>query len=245
MISFITNSVEMLNRTYFAISLGNQAKTLAWATSSAIAMISGAPKEYLDIVQTIKTYSDDITRRTEENSEWLDIPPEGFPLLHATQLIGVWGALESFIGDVFKASLRYRPELLAGKDFEKVSLPVGLIAKGTDELYSTIYQRVLPPGSGQIGKLEGVLNMVGLGGPIDAGLKKNLHSAHQIRNLWAHNAGEVDAHFIEQCPHLDYEIGDIVEISVRRYEELNQAIINYVSLILDRIYNRGFDTVAS
>ncbi|MFI6363170.1 hypothetical protein ACIBG0_10520 [Nocardia sp. NPDC050630] len=240
-IAFITNSVDMLNRTYFAINLANNAKALAWGTSKAISAISDAPQEFLDLLQTLKSYSDEMAQQLEERAGWLELPSDGLPLLHATQLIGVWGALESFVGDVFKASIKYRRDLLEGKAFEKISLPVGLIAKRADDLYSTIYQRVLPPGSGQIGKLEDVLNMVGLGGPIDPDLRRNLLSAHQIRNVWAHNVGLVDAHFVEQCPYLGYEIGDVVELSADRFGELNQAILDYVTVILGRIHDRGFD----
>ncbi|MFD4401133.1 hypothetical protein ACFWPH_00060 [Nocardia sp. NPDC058499] len=239
-IAFITNSADMLNRTYFAINLGREAKVLAWATSTALGFISEAPQEYLDITNDIRKYSDSITQKIEENPEWLELTPDGIPILHATQLIGIWGSLESFVGDIFKASLKYRPELLDGKAFEKINLPVSLIARDSDELYSTIYQRVLPPGSGQIGKLEDVLNMVNLGGPIDANLKKELHSAHQIRNLWAHNAGIADGHFLEQCSYLGYRLGDTVEITADRYKSLTQAIVDYVSVILDRINKRGF-----
>ncbi|UGT63056.1 hypothetical protein [Nocardia asteroides] len=238
-INFITNSADMLNRTYYAIALGSKAKVLAEMTSKTLGYISDAPKEYLEVTEILREHCDALVADIEEKSHWLDLPPEGLPLLHATHLIGIWGALETFVGDLFKATLKYRPEVLEGKAFEKVSLPVSVIAAGGDELYSTIYQRVLPPGSGHIGKLEDALNKVGLGGPIDEKLKKDLQSAHQIRNVWAHNAGVVDGHFMSQCPYLGYSIGDAVELTADQYKLLTQAVVDYVTLILSRIGRRG------
>ncbi|MEV0544145.1 hypothetical protein [Nocardia salmonicida] len=239
-ITFITSSIEILNRTYFAFHVSQSAEHFFSATSRLLGAVDGAHPEFMSLAGQVKTQADVLIKNIEEKPSWLDVPEGGFSLLHATQLIGIWGALECFVGDVFKASLKFRPELLDGKPFEKISLPVSLVAKGSDELYSTVYQKVLPPGSGQIGKLEDVLNMVELGGPIDSELKRKLLSAHQIRNVWAHNSGVVDAHFMALCPYLGYKIGDIVNMTAAQYQSFAQAVIDYISLILARINDRGF-----
>ncbi|PSR65868.1 MULTISPECIES: hypothetical protein [Nocardia] len=245
-ISFISESLRFLNLSANGMLNTPNMITVMTASNSVFEKIldhAEMPDEFRELIEEVHRTAELLIARHEAPHLSADELEAGLPLIFATNLIGIWGALESFVGDVFKISLRYRPDLLAGSAFKGVNLPVSVLANPEDDaLYTAIYQKVLPPGTGAFEKFEDLLKDVDLRNiGVDPEVKKKLRAAHQIRNVWAHKSGIADSHFVTSCPYLPYKVGERVDLDQEAMGELAQAIVDYITLILQRLHKRFED----
>ncbi|MGV9742886.1 hypothetical protein [Nocardia farcinica] len=245
-IAYITHSVQFLNLSANGMLRAPQMVAVMSASNTLFEKIlehgelSDSVRELIEQVCEAADVLIARHRRDELPQEELEA---GLPLIFATNLIGIWGALESFVGDVFKITLRFNRQLLAEDGFKNVNLPVSLLADPEgDALYDAIYQKALPPGTGAFERFEDLFKRVNLRNiGVEDELKRKLRAAHQIRNVWAHNSGIADRHFVENCPYLPYKLGQRVDMSQETMQELSQAVIDYIALIMKRVNKKFAD----
>ena len=163
----------------------------------------------------------------------------GFPLVHAHSLMGLWGALESFVEDIFVAMLEAEPALLSSEAFRKIRIPASVIAPGMErERYRVVLTEATrlanaDLGSG-VGRFDRLLAMVGLDGAVPRPIRDAIYNAQQVRNVWAHRGGVADPRFLEKCPGWQYVEGDRVDLAPDRFLLLMHGVHMYGLVIVNR-----------
>jgi len=163
-----------------------------------------------------------------------------FPKLHAHSLLGLWGAFESMVEDLFIARLSDHPALLNSEAFERIKIPVSLIATASD---SELHRSILDATSRNLNEtrgagitpFEGILRMVNLAGSVPGIVRDAVFEAQQIRNVWAHRGGRADPHFQTSCPSLGFALGDVVALNAEQFNRLSGGLDMYGIIILNRI----------
>lgn len=148
----------------------------------------------------------------EENLKWVEWKAgvaqkeidAGFPTLHAHSLLGLWGALECLVEDIFRESIKALPELLAGEALSKIKLPVSVLY-GSEEERANLLLFELSRNLGAdkrlgVGQFEVILDPINLGGAVPHKIKDAVFDAQQTRHIWAHRGGIADATFVERRP---------------------------------------------
>ena len=162
-----------------------------------------------------------------------------YAFLHAQSLLGLWGALECLVEDLFMARLSDEPALLAEDSFRKIRLPVRLLASedATERFRALVTEMTRATDSDLaqgVGKFERLLEPVGLGGPTPRLIRDAVFNAQQVRNVWAHRAGIADQRFVERCPGLDEKVGERVDLDVEQFMALMHGIHMYGVVIVNR-----------
>lgn len=172
----------------------------------------------------------------------------GFPTLHAHSLLGLWGAFECFVEDLFVAMLEIDSSHLSGAAFSKVKLPVALLeASGHDRCRAILNEATRATDADLavgVSKFERLLRMVGLGGEVPNAIKSAVFQSQQIRNVWAHRGGVADERFVDRCPNLGYNVGEKVNMGAARFLPLMHGLHMYGVVIFNRYQaTRGRDPV--
>jgi hypothetical protein len=154
-------------------------------------------------------------------------------------LLGLWGAFECFVEDLFTAALEAQPDLLTSEAFSKVKLPVSMMVgvEERDRFQAVLTEVTRASGSDLaqgVAKFERILTPVGLGGMVPGRIKDSVYNAQQIRNVWAHRGGTADQRFLERCPHLGFEIGATVSLDAPTFLHLMHGLHMYARVILNR-----------
>lgn len=161
---------------------------------------------------------------------------DGFWMLHAHSLLGLWSAFETLIGDIFVSRIVENPSILEQEIFRKYKLPAALFAnRDIEEVSSALFELVCSNGNlgTAPGRYEYLLSAVGLGGTLPARVSKLIHRSQSIRNLCAHRGGVVDAKFLQ---HPDGNVlGARVNLSTREFLPLMHSMHMYSLIILNRL----------
>ena len=164
----------------------------------------------------------------------------GFATLHAHALLGLWGALECLVEDLFVAALRREPALLAGEAFIKIKLPVStLVAQDEEDRLRALLTEVGRWSGAEfaqgVTKFERILTSVGLHGPVPSAIRDAVYAAQKIRNVWAHRGGVADPKFVDACPHLGFAAGETVAMPTATFLHLMHGLHMYGFVISFRI----------
>jgi hypothetical protein len=163
----------------------------------------------------------------------------GFPTLHAHTLLGLCGAFESFIEDVVVARLVQEPSLLESEPFERLKVPVAMVAL-TDPLVRSrrIVQEASRATNADMGvgatRYERLLDLVSLSGLVPQRLRGALFQATEIRNVWAHRGGVADERFVDRCPDLGFQVGQKVNIEAKTFMPIMHGFHMYGVVIANR-----------
>jgi len=84
------------------------------------------------------------------------------------------------------------------------------------------------------GRYEDILKFVELDGAVPKIIKDHLYNAQLIRNVWAHSAGTADAKFVEKGPHLRWNQGDLVKLTLEETRDYLSAVLYYGMIITNR-----------
>ncbi len=126
-----------------------------------------------------------------------------FRLLHAHSVMAVWGCLENLVSDVVRTWLVRRPALLRADNLSGVKVSVAEFhVMSRAERVDYLLDRV-PASQGVAGgfpRMEEQLKLVSLDGAVDDSLRRQLIEAYQVRNLYAHCGGFIDAKAMRTCP---------------------------------------------
>lgn len=167
----------------------------------------------------------------------------GFPIVHAHSLLGLWGALECLVEDLFLATLESEPSILAEEPFRKIRLPVSmLLADSNAERLRAILSEATRASDADlalgVSRFERLLRMVHADGPVPSRVKDSMFQAQQIRNVWAHRGGYADARFVERCPQLGFSIGQRIDLNARRFLRYMHGFHMYGLVIMNRFLVR-------
>jgi len=77
--------------------------------------------------------------------------------------------------------------------------------------------------------------MFDLAGPTEASTSTKLFEMHQIRNVIIHRRSIADDRFVRHCAHLGYKRGDKVALTPKTVFEYVQAIVNYVTSLIQHL----------
>jgi hypothetical protein len=80
-----------------------------------------------------------------------------------------------------------------------------------------------------VGRFEGVLAPLGLGGPVDEGVRRALFELSEVRNVVVHRAGVVDRRFMEKCPWRSVSSNAMLHVSRADVALYQAAALWYVS----------------
>lgn len=182
---------------------------------------------------------EDIEERRKEAAFAQTQIDQGFPLLYALAVVGVWGGLEALVEDLAAHWMERHPGVKKSEPVAKIKIPLGEYEALDPSERGQFLVRQLQNGSGAdktgLSGFETVLSAVGLGGPIDSDVSKSLYEMHHVRNLIVHRAAIADRRFIEACPWKNLAIGDDVRVSPIEYMGYTTMVIRCVTILTKRV----------
>ncbi|MBI4935709.1 MAG: hypothetical protein HY828_17645 [Actinobacteria bacterium] len=159
----------------------------------------------------------------------------GYPIVHSSMLMVLWSLLETFIEDLVVASIVANPASVGADAFRRVRVPAATLLESPDDAAKTLlseWRRELKsPLEQGVTRFEPLLELAGLSGPVPARVRKAIFDAQQVRNVWAHRAGNADQRFIDKCPGFGLAVGDRVALAMDEFGRLMHGMHMYVTLI--------------
>jgi hypothetical protein len=200
---------------------------------------SAAPSEHRrDLRNELR---DEMQSRAVKAAAEIDL---GFPRLHAHSLMGLWGALTTFVDDAAAAVLLQNPTLVEAEHIRTVASRMGLQptraspqAEYRDLLRHAFngkaYRRWIEDNNLQGEDVfEKKLRLVNLNGVTPFAVARDLRIARRVRNIWAHRGGMVDDDLSSLLP--QWLPGERAYIDPGLSNRLDQAMFVYAQVILAR-----------
>lgn len=161
----------------------------------------------------------------------------GFPTLHAHALLGLWGAFERLVEDIFVALIATRPDMLEGERFTKVKLPMrAALSSGEERANAVLYEvtrNAAAPKKLGVNQFEDLLAYVSLSGVVPENVKDSVFVAQQVRHVWAHRGGTADAQFVERCPDRA-KVGEKLMMGMAEFSRYMHGLHMYGWIIMSR-----------
>ncbi|WP_394553125.1 hypothetical protein ACDF64_02025 [Agromyces sp. MMS24-JH15] len=164
----------------------------------------------------------------------------GFPLLYAHNLVGLWGAFEACIGAIGASWLAASTPGDWGDALSNLRIRIGEWmaveeSARSEWLMDQIERAVSSDLKAGVGQFESVLTAIGLGGAADSNVTTTLFYAKAMRNVVAHQGGRADNVFVDRCGRLNVEVGQRLQISREQITAIHTAMVLYSESVLDRI----------
>ncbi|MCX6844264.1 MAG: hypothetical protein NTX53_18540 [candidate division WOR-3 bacterium] len=172
------------------------------------------------------------------------------PYLTQVTLVSLWSALECAADDLSVALIRYDPactsdwphsERLFPKPRARLSkILSGLdLSRASDEELTVIVKDLRSALSKEnntiVGRFEDALVLAGLDGQLSEEIRRDLVELYQVRNLFAHNAGVVDAEFLRKCPWVQALEGTPLMLKQGDFSRYSGAVTSYSKTLFERI----------
>lgn len=183
-------------------------------------------------------------QRVEDARRWTSAAQaeidSDFALSNGHSLMGAWGALEAMVEDVCGLWALHTQAIHSNLAFARIKVNavdfLGLSPAEQVELLLDELRRIKgTEHKAGVTQFESVLDDIGLGGPVDEGIKNSLYYAQQLRHLIAHRAGIADKRFVEACPNLGYVVGSKVMVSTDQFFDIVDAMQGYAVVLADRV----------
>ena len=157
----------------------------------------------------------------------------GFPYLFSLAAIKIWTLLECLVDDIVLECLKDLPRCTNIDLIRSLKGPlVEFINAAPDDQAEYLANELklavranLSPG---VGRFENVLNPVGMGGPVDDGVRRVLLEIGEVRNIFVHRNGIADRRFVNACPWLKVKLGEPVNLSHEDFHLYHIAATSYV-----------------
>jgi hypothetical protein len=138
--------------------------------------------------------------------------PLGFPYLWYLASVRLWTILEVAVDDIVLEMLQHPDLLPTDSVLEKLEGPLLSFLQGTaedraDHLLTLLKEKLRASFRPGVGRLEVLLEPVGLGGPCHEKVRRTLLELSQVRHLVVHKNGLVDRRFRNACPWLELQVG--------------------------------------
>lgn len=168
---------------------------------------------------------------------------QGFPLLHAHTLVGVWAALESGIEDTLVGILCNEPAVLRTPALAKIQIPLSRYQELDDEermrfLLSKLQQDQASGSIQGVNLFENLLSVFNLSGPVNSSTSEAMWKMSNLRNIVVHRDSRADRRFVENCPAMNLKIGDRVIIDHDTFASTTSEAMNYVMVLVGRLATR-------
>jgi hypothetical protein len=165
---------------------------------------------------------------------------DGFPLLHAHTLVGMWGAFEASIEDMLVGILMNEPDLLNSGSLAKIRVPYAEFEalEKEERIRRLIDELQRSQGFGRKQGTDGfemLLEQVKLIGSIPPEIKKTIWQLHHVRNVIVHRASLADGRLVRSCPWMNLKVGDRVTVSHAALIEYGNALAEYTHTIATRL----------
>jgi hypothetical protein len=185
-------------------------------------------------------YSDRLKAAQKEAALAKHEVESGFPVLHAWAVVGLWALLEAAIRNFVAEWLKHKRTAWSADSVQRLKIRLGeyeSIPKNQRHSFVVaMLERELAANlKAGVSRFEAMLEPFGLSGTIPDELRRTMYELSQVRNLIAHNAGEVDRRFSESCPWLNAKIGEKFFISNRMFQTYCSASAVYTTVIVCRI----------
>lgn len=189
-------------------------------------------------LQELLGYSDEEIVGNKRKAAIANVEIEaGFPTLHAHALLGLWGAFERLVEDIFVALIAAKPELLEGERFAKIKLPMrAALSSGEERAQAVLYEvtrNSSAPKKLGVNQFEDVLDYVSLSGVVPENVKDSVFTAQQVRHVWAHRGGTADAQFVERCP-ARAKVGEKLMMDMAEFSRYMHGLHMYGWIIMSR-----------
>jgi hypothetical protein len=172
---------------------------------------------------------------------------EGFPLLCAHSLVGLWGAFEAAVDDFLSIWLEAHPANLteAGSIRLRVSASDLLVPIEQDRVRLVLAElaRSLSV-EARIGasRFEAILSRVGLSGEVPETVRHQILEMQQVRHIWAHRGGRPDGVFQSRCPWMEPDPNGRIKVDVERLNNYGAATVQYAIDVENRaLRQHGFE----
>jgi len=164
---------------------------------------------------------------------------DGFPLLIAHSVVGIWAALEATVPRFLSRWLSAHPILLSSEKIQRIKLSVSAFSAAGQEEFSlqVIDELSRSTQSGLkagIGRFESLLDCLELGGSVDDKLRRDIYELSKVRNLIVHQFSRVDTKFARDCPWMQIEIGARLKLTLQDYARYRSAICEYGAQLIER-----------
>lgn len=167
----------------------------------------------------------------------------GFPLLHHSATVALWGALEAAVEDLALEYLEHDRSALDRPPLASIKIPLVEFSKLSNSerlgfLLAEFTRRSSSEFRPGIGRFEPILELVGLSGGFDSALKRDLLELQQVRNVLVHRAGVADARIVKQCPWLGLNAGSRITVLHDQYARYFGATLIYLFELIVRMMVR-------
>ena len=167
----------------------------------------------------------------------------GFPLLYGQWAVALWNALECLIRDFLASWLANEPSASQLEAVRKIRIPLADYEAMTPEERHYYVIDMLERDHGiplrrGINRLEDLLAIFGLSGPVKDETQKHLFELCQVRHVLVHRRGIADRRLIQACPWLDLKPGNPVIITPIMAYHYWEATDDYLATVIRRVRSR-------
>lgn len=168
----------------------------------------------------------------------------GFPRLHAHTLMGLWGALSTFVEDAAVAAIMENPHLLDSEAlrFHAKKMDLHPNRPQASDAYLLLLRKASRRNRSQkaashedpehADPFEATLSLVGLAGVVPDAVGRDLALARAVRNLWAHRGGVVGGSLSTLTRR--WQPGERAYIDPGLANRMQQAMFVYAQVVLAR-----------
>jgi hypothetical protein len=149
--------------------------------------------------------------------------------------------LEAAVDDFVVAWLTNIPASLEVDELSKIKVPAALFETmdrpARMQYLLEEYKRNLRSDS-KVGveRFESILKPIGLFGPLDDEIRRDIFELSQIRNAILHRASRADQRLIDACPWLKISPGEKIVISLADSDRYVHSVTEYLKLIIKRAW---------
>lgn len=168
-----------------------------------------------------------------------------FSVIISHNLIANWAAFEACMEDVVLAILINDNEAIKKISDAGIKYKITSNDSLSEDDARNIYHKMenkFRKDFDVIGAFEKKLSLFNLDGDIDSDLRATLCEINSIRNCLLHRSGIIDKKAVDQAPSLKPFLDKKVHISRRDLDKCFRAMVDYLSVLLERIGKLGTAT---
>ena len=220
-----------------------------WSASSAgLKAVAGMRRLHSELAgygpkiePIVRRYADAIFRKNERGAGLYSAKVnlrKDFFILHAHAVVSLWGSLEVLIEDFIVAWLLHNPKTLENEAFKKVRITLAeyesLDREGRMRVLVQELERAAVGKQGT-NRFEQMLANLDLSGPVPESDRRAIIEMQSVRNAIVHRAGHADERLVKNCPWLNLDVRDPINVSGSQYIRYQKAVCEYVLLLAERL----------